>query len=329
MKSLPMNNLELNADSTTKTDLSNASNNAGEGRLLQIYPMDPNTGLLEMDSDTFLIGRESFCDLVVEQDAISRRHCKIKKKENGEFMLIDLDSTNGTFLNEEPVSITPRLLIAGDTIRVGSQVYKFLTTNHIEAEHYKASFKMMTSDGLTGVANRRYFMDMLESEIDRSAQSFLPLTLLMLNLDHFKKINEAHGHAVGDEALCEFARRIQSLLRENDLLARYGGIQFAIILTGTDATKAKLVADRCLEAVRSMPFTVSAGEIQCSVSIGSATFIGGTGKCNASELINQADQHLCHAKNTGRDKFVAPGQPVQVIPTINVSPVISAFPVSN
>ena len=324
-----MNTPDLNAEPITRTDLSSSSSNAGEGRLLQIFPMDPNTGLLEMESDTFLIGRESFCDLVVDQDSISRRHCKIKKKENGEFMLIDLDSTNGTFLNEEPVSITPRLLIAGDTIRVGSQVYKFLTTDHIEAEHYKASFKMMTSDGLTGVANRRYFMDMLEREIDRSAQSFLPMTLLMLNVDHFKKINEAHGHAIGDEVLCEFATRIQSLLREDDLIARYGGIQFALILTGTDATKAKLVANRCLEAVRSKPFTVSVGEIQCSVSIGSATFVGGAGKCKASELINQADQHLCHAKNTGRNKFVAPAQPVQVIPTINPSLGAIASPVSN
>ena len=324
-----MTNLDPNADSITKTDLSDASNGSGEGRLLQIHPMDPNTGLLEMESDIFLIGRESFCDLVVDQDSISRRHCKIKQKENGEFMLIDLDSTNGTFLNEEPVGITPRLLIAGDTIRVGSQVYKFLTTNHIEAQHYKASFEMMTSDGLTGVANRRYFMEMLDREIDRSAQSFLPMTLLMLNVDHFKKINEAHGHSVGDEVLCEFATRVQSLLRENDLLARYGGIQFAVILTGTDAKKAKLVADRCLEAVRSKPFTVSAGEIHCSASIGSATFAGDTGKCRAMVLINQADQHLCHAKKTGRDKFVAPKQPVQIIPTIVPNPAVSDSPITS
>ena len=276
-----------------------------EGCLLRIHPMDLNTGLLLFESDSFLIGREDFCDLTINQDAVSRRHCKIDLKSTGEFVLIDLNSTNGTFLNEKRIGNTPYTLFAGDTIRVGSQVYKFLTTDHIEAHHYEAAYSMMTTDSLTGVLNKRYFTDMLNRELRRSARSSTPLTVLMLDLDFFKQVNDTYGHLVGDDVLREFAKRINGLLREEDMIARYGGEEFVIMLNETDAEQAKVVAERCLEAVRGKAFVFGDIEIDCTVSIGGASYWGEPKDTKPNQLLRKADQKLYQAKKSGKDKYLS------------------------
>lgn len=275
-----------------------------EGCLLRIHPMDLNTGLLLFESDSFLVGREDFCDLTINQDAVSRRHCKIEQKSTGEFVLIDLNSTNGTYLNEKPIGNIPYPLFAGDTIRIGSQVYKFLTTDHIEAHHYEAAYTMMTTDSLTGVLNKRYFSDMLNRELRRSARSGTPLTVLMLDLDFFKQVNDSYGHLVGDDVLREFANRINELLREEDMVARYGGEEFAIMLNETGAQQAQVVAERCLEAVREKPFVSGDIEISCTVSIGGASYSGEPKDLKPNQLIRSADRKLYEAKNSGKDKYV-------------------------
>ena len=275
------------------------------GCLLRIHPMDLNTGLLLFESDSFLVGREDFCDLTINQDAVSRRHCKIEQKGNGEFILIDLNSTNGTFLNEKRIGNTPYPLFAGDTIRIGSQVYKFLTTDHIEAHHYEAAYSMMTTDSLTGVLNKRYFTDMLNRELRRSARSSTPLTVLMLDLDFFKQVNDTYGHLVGDDVLREFAKRMNSLIREEDMVARYGGEEFVIMLNETGAEQAAVVAERCLEAVRAKPFVSGDVEINCTVSIGGASFSGEPKDIKPNQLVRIADQKLYEAKNSGKNKYVS------------------------
>jgi diguanylate cyclase (GGDEF)-like protein len=276
-----------------------------EGCLLRIHPMDLNTGLLLFESSTYLIGREDFCDLTVNQDAVSRRHCKIDRKGGGEFILTDLNSTNGTFLNEKRVGQTPHPIYAGDTIRVGSQVYKFLTTDHIEAHHYEAAYSMMTTDSLTGVLNKRYFSDMLNRELRRSARSNTPLTTLMLDLDDFKQINDNYGHLVGDDVLRGFAKRVSGLLREEDMLARYGGEEFVLMLNETAAEQARVVAERCLEAIRGEPFVCGEVQISCTVSIGGASFSGDPEDITPNQLLRRADLKLYEAKKLGKDKYVS------------------------
>lgn len=276
-----------------------------EGCLLRIHPMDLNTGLLLFESDSYLVGREDFCDLTINQDAVSRRHCKINQKSTGEFVLTDLNSTNGTFLNEKRIGNTPYPLFAGDTIRVGSQVYKFLTTDHIEAHHYEAAYSMMTTDSLTGVLNKRYFSDMLNRELRRSARSGTPLTVLMLDLDFFKQVNDTHGHLVGDDVLREFANRMNSILREEDMVARYGGEEFVIMLNETGAEQAKVVAERCLEVVRQMPFVSGDIKIDCTVSIGGSSYAGEPKDLKPNQLIRKADEKLYEAKKSGKDKYVS------------------------
>ena len=285
-------------------DTNDVNSETQNGCLLRIHPMDLNTGLISFPSDTYLIGRADFCDLTINQDAISRRHCQIKRGSKGNFFLSDLGSTNGTRLNEKQLDDKPCALEAGDTIQVGSHFYKFLTTDHIEAHHYEATYSMMTSDSLTGICNKRYFLDMLNREIRRSSRSGLPLAVLMLDLDYFKKVNDEHGHIIGDEVLREFACRIQNTLREEDVFARYGGEEFIILLNETNAKQASAVAQRCLKAISESPFETSSSSSSCTVSIGAAIFNGQPNDTTPQQIIRVADSKMYEAKKAGRDQFV-------------------------
>ncbi len=275
------------------------------GCLLKIHPMDLNSGLLPIGEEPFLIGREEYCSLTITEDSVSRSHAEIRLDEEGkQYLLIDLCSTNGTYLNDERFKDQYQQLQAGDTIRVGSHVYKFMTSDQIEAQYHEAAYSMMTKDSLTNVWNKRYFLDMLNREVRRSTRSKFPLTLLMLDMDHFKKVNDQHGHLIGDEVLREFALRLSHQLREEDLLARFGGEEFTITLIETDQKQAEFVARRCLKAISSAPFQTTAGKISCTVSIGGATYIGLPPDTSTERLIQSADASLYQTKKAGRNQIL-------------------------
>ncbi len=279
--------------------------NTKQGCLLKIHPMDLNCGMLPIGEKPFLIGREDYCSLKIAEDSVSRSHAEIRRtKKDGNYLLIDLCSTNGTYLNDNQLLDQRMELQAGDTIRVGSHVYKFLTSDHIEAQYHEAAYSMMTTDSLTNVWNKRYFLDMLNREVRRSVRSKLPLTLLMLDMDHFKRVNDQYGHLVGDEVLREFAVRLSNQLREEDLLARYGGEEFTITLIETNSQQAEVVARRCLNAVSTAPFQTTAGKISCTISIGGTTFTGKPHDTCSDRLIQNADKALYVAKDAGRNQIV-------------------------
>ncbi len=281
-----------------------------QGCLLKMHPMDLNSGLMPIGEKPLLIGREDYCSLKVEEASVSRSHAEIRLNEQSDgYLLIDLCSTNGTFVNDARLKKQHHSLTAGDTVRIGTHVFKYLTSDHIEAQYHEAAYSMMTTDGLTSVWNKRYFLDMLNREIRRAVRSELPLTLLMLDMDHFKKVNDQYGHLIGDEVLREFALRLSHQLREEDLLARYGGEEFTITLVETDREQANIVAHRCLKSISTAPFKTSAGEISCTVSIGGATFLGRPPETGTDKLIQFADASLYEAKKTGRNRIVIGDMP--------------------
>lgn len=169
----------------------------------------------------------------------------------------------------------------------------------LHAEATRAS----TIDQMTGVWNYRYLMTSLNREIERAIRFDRSLSVLMLDLDHFKRVNDAHGHPRGDSVLQEFAARVQAEIREVDTLARYGGEEFAVVLPETAASGAQSVAERICAAIRERPFTRDDGEVPLAVtvSIGASVYPdhGGTSR----DLINAADRALYFAKETGRDRW--------------------------
>lgn len=158
------------------------------------------------------------------------------------------------------------------------------------------------TDGLTGIRNRRYLNRALEREFSRARREKVPLTAILIDIDHFKQFNDSHGHLVGDDCLREVAIAInQCALRDNDVVARYGGEEFCVLLPNTDQTGALRVADEICEAIRSINFTVAGQKIMVTASLGASACIPERHH-DVDKFIAAADSALYTSKANGRNQ---------------------------
>jgi len=258
---------------------------AGRG-LRERYP------LAKMET---VIGRKPGVDLLLRDGRVSRRHCKILLSDKGP-QIHDLGSTNGTFVNQAQVE--KRYLQDGDLIRLGETVIKFRYVDKLEAKREEELYRRATWDGLTGLHNRRYFLEVLEDELSRSRRHNLVASLLLIDVDHFKAINDKYGHSTGDLVLKEIASILGRSVRREDTLARYGGEEFILLAPQTEMEGARTLGGRLRGLVEKQPF-VYEGEFSVTISVGIATF-----PCHAQgaeELIESADKALYKAKAGGRN----------------------------
>jgi len=160
-----------------------------------------------------------------------------------------------------------------------------------------------TRDGLTGLFNRRAFLERLAEELARAKRNGSKLSLLLLDVDHFKRVNDRLGHQAGDDVLRALGSRLSAVLRKYDTLARYGGEELIAALPGCGPATALVVAERMRSAVASVPIETGAGPVELTVSIGSATCAAG--EPDADALIARADAALYRAKNAGRNRVEA------------------------
>ena len=159
---------------------------------------------------------------------------------------------------------------------------------------------LAVTDPLTGLFNRRHFVDLLGRELDRARRHDASLALLVLDVDHFKAINDTHGHQAGDRVLEAIARKLEASLRRHDVIARYGGEEFVVLLPETGRTEAAAAGEKLRDAIAGAPFRETAG-IPVTVSIGAATFPD-RGIEDADDLLKRADDALYRAKAWGRDR---------------------------
>ena len=267
--------------------------------LVKIYPAVISDSLIPLDRDEIVFGRDEICDFDVADEFASRRHVAFRWQRK-ECFITDLESTNGTFVNDERIS--HRKLEHGDQIHFGTQIFKFLSAEDVEATYHEAVFQMMTVDALTQTYNRRYFEDVFERETTRAIRYQRSLGLLILDLDHFKKLNDTYGHLVGDQVLKGVCQRISSRLRHDDIFARIGGEEFAVtFIEGTKQT-VDLVGHELCELVNSSPIQTSRGEVKVTISVGGA-FASGDDPAECLQLFESADANLYRAKAEGRNQY--------------------------
>lgn len=273
---------------------------AQQGCLVRIYPAEGIGGLWTIDEDELYIGRSADCTVHLDDSSISRRHAAIQRVEQG-FLLMDLQSTNGTQVNDAPIQ--QHRLRAGDRIRMGTYILKYLSHDDIERQYHETVYKMTTTDGLTRAYNRQYLEETLEREISRSIRHERPLAVMMMDIDHFKRVNDQYGHLAGDDVLQEFCRRVRDSIEADDLLARYGGEEFCLIMSECDRDAARSLAEEIRAAVAERPFATLRNEIGVTVSIGIYIYDGKI-PATVSDLIGSADQRLYAAKTSGRNRVV-------------------------
>jgi len=255
--------------------------------------------MIKVDRPEIVLGRSQEATFQVEDDGISRKHAKVMQDPAG-YSLVDLGSTNGTFLNGSRVSVAE--LKDGDKIQIGSNtVLKFSLQDELEEQFQKSIYESATRDGLTRVYNKKYFMDTMRKEFAYCLRHRVPLSLLMLDVDHFKKINDTHGHQAGDQVLARIAQKVSETIRVEDLLARYGGEEFALMLRESTAEAALACAERVRRAVDATEFSAGGAPIKVTVSVGVATLLD-SDFAQPEELIATADRYLYRAKHAGRNR---------------------------
>jgi diguanylate cyclase (GGDEF)-like protein len=250
--------------------------------------------------DEFTIGRDVKNNLVVDLDNVSRRHAKIISRD-GIFFVNDLGSTNGTYLNDQEVlSETP--LRSGDYVKVGGSIFKFLCGNNIEALYYEEIYQLTIVDGLTQVSNKRYFIEFLEREMGRCQRYNRQLSLVMMDIDHFKRINDTNGHLAGDYVLRELSAVVRPRIRKEECFARYGGEEFAIVMPEVGAEKATQFAEKLRKLAEAHPFNFESKPISVTLSLGVAAMM--PDMAEVDQFIKAADTNLFKAKNSGRNRVV-------------------------
>jgi two-component system, cell cycle response regulator len=215
-------------------------------------------------------------------------------------VLVDLDSTNGTFLNGAKAKES--VLQEGDKIQMGrATVLKFTVQDALDETYHRELYDSAVKDGLTGIHNRRYFLERLKAEFQHSQRHKRTLSLMLFDLDHFKVVNDTHGHRAGDAVLRTMSEAVAKAMRGGDVFARIGGEEFACILRETDHTSALRFGERLRKIIKGARVHWGQLEIEVTVSIGVATF-DGTSFADPEAMMQSADEKLYAAKNAGRDR---------------------------
>lgn len=253
------------------------------------------------------IGRSRKCQVVLEEDGVSRRHAEIEITSDGTALLADCGSTNGTYLDGRRLKTGERAALT-DGARLmlgGSMVLRYSLQDQLDEKFQQKLYESAVRDGLTGAYNKGYILDRLDQEFSYAERHKTPLSLVVMDLDHFKRVNDTHGHDVGDEVLKAFSAAMMQALRPEDVFARYGGEEFVLLMRESTLAHAMRTAERLRAVVEALEIPSGEKTLKITSSLGVASTDGGWHK-NGRRLFVQADRNLYKAKQSGRNTVCGP-----------------------
>jgi diguanylate cyclase (GGDEF)-like protein len=255
-----------------------------------------------------LIGRSRGAGVVLSDTTVSFEHARLTV-EGGTVFAEDLASRNGTFVNEHRLDErTP--LIDGDYLGVGggSTLFKFSLIGDFEEGVLRTLFDLAQRDTLTGLYNRRYFDDRLRSEFLFAQRHGASLGFLFIDVDHFKRVNDTQGHPMGDVVLKLVARSIQKLMQPEDVLSRYGGEEFTVLVRASSLRNLEILGTRICHRIQALAFVLSSQGLGVTVSIGISCMNPSKRFDSAEALLNAADEALYEAKAGGGNRVSLSGR---------------------
>lgn len=258
--------------------------------------------LYELGGDRTVVGRGDDVSIPISDTRVSRHHFQILMQGN-EAILEDLGSTNGTYVNGQRVA--HHNLQNGDKIQIsGSTIMKFAFGDEGERMFHDEFYNMANLDAATGIYNKQFFKKRFEEEFAFAKRNPKGMSLLMLDIDFFKKVNDTYGHMAGDFVLSHVATVVKKTLRDEDILARYGGEEFVVILREIGEEGAYMLAERIRKNVCAAPVEFEGQQISVAISIGVASLenadIG-----SPKELMAAADEMLYISKEKGRNRVTS------------------------
>jgi len=260
--------------------------------------------VLKLGQQSHRIGRANDCEIWLSDDGVSRRHANILF-ESGVYTIEDTGSANGTFVGGQKVERAT--LRDGDLIQFGPQaVFRYSVADEGQEQLLRQLYEASVTDALTGANNREHFDSQLRMELSFSRRHGTDLSVVMFDVDHFKRVNDTFGHPVGDEVLVEISKATRRLVRNEDVFARYGGEEFVLILRGIALDGARVVGERLRERIAELSIVTDKGPLKVTVSVGCASFAS-TPDATAESLVQLADKRLYAAKRGGRNRVVADG----------------------
>ncbi|MBA3451539.1 MAG: GGDEF domain-containing protein [Deltaproteobacteria bacterium] len=252
-----------------------------------------------LEKNEAMIGRDVDADIRLEDAGISRRHARIQNAGEGRYVLEDLGSSNGTYIGGKPVR--RHELTTGDRIQFGPRtLMRFALLDEAEELLQRQLFESSIRDALTGAFNKAYMTERLEAELAHARRHKSALAVLVFDLDEFKKTNDVHGHLVGDLVLRTVAQRVHTLIRVEDVFARFGGEEFVVLIRGTsDGVR---LAERIRAGVEELEIVTEGVRVKATVSVGVASLAELEPNAEASDLLHEADTRLLNAKRAGRNQ---------------------------
>lgn len=266
---------------------------------------------IPLEREDVILGRALEADVRVNDTQVSRQHARITAIANNgtgtlNYMLTDLDSRNGTFLNSR--RIRHEKLENGDKIMIGDTILRFDLLDEIDREYQRQIHRLISHDDLTGLLSSRSFFSELRREAGRAKVEDRPFCVLMMDGDNFKNVNDTYGHLTGSKTLEEIGLAIMSNLRSGDAAARFGGDEFAAFLLDAEMPQGMIAAERIRKTVEKFAFSIIRKGYPLSthhttVSIGVASFPQDSS--DPIELVEMADSALYRAKREGRNIVAA------------------------